>query len=98
MMRPVSLGAVAERVLSRFAITDRLVSSVLRVKSCGCSKRRDLLDAWGYRVQYRIIMYLGGPATMTWRARFRFARRRLWKTIVSKLAPKGAAGSGGTRR
>lgn len=95
MIRPVSLGSLVSKFLSSLGITSGRVSKILNTPDCGCDSRSESLDAWGYRVQYKIIMYCGGPARMTWRSRCRFVRRRLWKTIVSKLT--ASAGSGGTR-
>jgi|688.fasta_scaffold518260_2 hypothetical protein len=83
MIRPVPIGTVLGRALAACGISETRIARLFGAKNCGCGQRMASLDAWGNRVQYRIIMYLGGPAKMTWRARLRFVRRRLWKTIAS---------------
>ncbi len=99
MITMVAVGDFVERNLSWIGITSTRIERVFGIKDCGCGQRQSALNAWGYRVQYRIIMFVGGPADMPWKERARVVQGRLyrtWKTITSKLT--ATSGSGGTRR
>lgn len=98
MITMVAVGDLVETNLSWIGITSTRIEKVFGIKNCGCDQRQSALNAWGYRVQYRIIMFVGGPADMPWRERARVVQGRLcriWKTTISKLP--GTSGSGGTR-
>ena len=100
-MKFFAVGDFVERWLSRFGITSARVEWLLRIPpdTCGCAERKSALNAWGFRVQYRIMMFLGGTAPLPWRLRWKIVKgrmARLWKTTISRLA--GSGGSSGTAR
>lgn len=109
---PIAIGDSVERALSFFGISQERVERAFGLPpgGCGCSARRDAINAWGIRVQYRIIMFIGGPSYMRPKDRIAFAARRIrgslsfrsegrsWKTITSISALIAKNGSGVTRR
>lgn len=88
ILRPVHIGDALEVVFSSLGITKRRVSVLFsKSRDCGCSARQSALNAWGYRVQYKIIMFVGGPSDMSWGERLAVVQGRLyrlWKTTTSK--------------
>ena len=53
----VALGDIAERILRLFGITKERVQAITG-KPCGCKKRQETMNAWGYRVQQRMAVPL----------------------------------------
>ena len=54
MRMMIAIGDVTERFLRLFGITKERVQAVTG-KPCGCQKRQEAMNAWGYRVQQRIF-------------------------------------------
>jgi hypothetical protein len=82
---PASVGDLAGKALSLFGITKKRVTAL--VGNCGCESRQSALNAWGYSVQYKIIMFVGGPSDVPFLERCRIVQGRLyrlWKTTTSK--------------
>jgi hypothetical protein len=51
-----------EKMLVRVGITKEQVQAWTRVKDCGCAKRQQWLNQWGYRQQDRIERILNAAA------------------------------------
>ena len=86
-LTPIALGDFIERNLSWMGITSKRIERLLKIKDCGCAARQSSLNSWGYRVQYKAIMFVGGPSDRTLRERFQIVKKRLykiWKTTTSK--------------
>ena len=86
-LTPIALGNFVERNLSWLGITSARIERLLRIKNCGCAARQSALNAWGYKVQYKAIMFVGGPSDRTLAERFQIVKQRLyklWKTTTSK--------------
>jgi hypothetical protein len=88
-LRPVAVGDYVAWALSVIGVSRQRVEKWLRIPpdDCGCSARQSALNAWGFRVQYRIIMFAGGPGDVPWRERLAIVQGRLyriWKTTTSK--------------
>lgn len=49
-----ALGDIVEKVLRVFGITKDRVQAVTG-KPCGCKKRQDAMNIWGYRFQQRMF-------------------------------------------
>lgn len=99
-MTPVMLGDFAKRCLSFVGITPELMERVfgLQEGGCGCQARKTSMNAFGFRIQYGIIMFLGGPSPMPWKLRRKIAlgklKFRCRKTITSAWASIRRNGSG----
>jgi hypothetical protein len=50
----IALGDTTERFLRSFGITKERVQAITR-KPCGCKKRQEAMNLWGYRVQQRLF-------------------------------------------
>jgi hypothetical protein len=50
----IALGDTTERFLRSFGITKERVQAVTG-KPCGCKKRQEAMNIWGYRVQQRLF-------------------------------------------
>ena len=50
-----SLGDITERSLTSVGITKDRVQAVTGKKDCGCRKRQEAMNAWGYRWQDRLL-------------------------------------------
>lgn len=50
----IALGDITERLLTSFGITKDRVQAVTG-KPCGCKKRQESMNIWGYRVQQRLF-------------------------------------------
>lgn len=88
-LRPVAVGDYVAGVLNAVGVSKARVENWLRLSpgTCGCEARQSALNAWGFRFQYKIIMFVGGPSDMTLRERLRIVKGRLyriWKTTTSK--------------
>lgn len=51
----IALGDTAERVLRTFGITKARVQAINAGRDCGCVKRQEAMNAWGFRFQQRLI-------------------------------------------
>ena len=86
-LTPFPLGDFVERNLSWLGITPARIERLFKIQNCCCAARQSALNAWGFRVQFKIIIFVGGPSDMTLRERLRVVRKRLyriWKTTTSK--------------
>jgi hypothetical protein len=95
----IAVGDFVEARLSWLGITPKRVEWLLGIKDCGCASRKSALNAWGFTLQYRIMMFFGGPGRLPLNYRLKTVRGRLvrsWKTIISKSITRN--GSGGIRR
>jgi hypothetical protein len=54
----IALGDTTERVLRFFGITKQRVQAVTGNKDCGCHKRQEAINEWGYAWQYRLGMMI----------------------------------------
>ena len=50
----LAIGNITERLLRFFGITKERVQAVTG-KPCGCKKRQEVMNVWGYRVQQRLF-------------------------------------------
>jgi len=51
----IALGDITERALSFVGITKERVQAVTGKQDCGCRKRQEAMNAWGYRWQGRLL-------------------------------------------
>ena len=51
----IAVGDIAERFLRFFGITRERVQAATGKKQCGCAKRQDAMNKWGFRWQQRIF-------------------------------------------
>ena len=51
----IALGDITERALTSVGITKERVQAVTGKKDCGCRKRQEAMNAWGYRWQNQIL-------------------------------------------
>jgi hypothetical protein len=61
-MSRVAVGDLVERMLTGIGITKERVQAWTRVKDCGCAKRQQWLNQWGYKQQDRIERVLNKAA------------------------------------
>jgi hypothetical protein len=52
----IALGDITERFLRFFGITKERVQAVTGKEDCGCSKRQEAMNQWGYAWQHRLAM------------------------------------------
>jgi hypothetical protein len=64
------IGDLLERILRLAGITKERVQAVAGVEDCGCAKRQELLNQFGYRVQHRFISVLNFMQHAWHRARY----------------------------
>ena len=86
ILRPIALGTVIDKHLSRFGITPARIERFFRLPAggCGCSGRKTALDTWGYAVQYRWILYVGGPTDIGFWSRCRIVKGRLYRAYSKR--------------
>lgn len=79
MISPLLLGNAAEDALRRFGVTPERVERLLRLQNgkCGCTSRKKTLNEVGVVIQWRLIMFIGGPAPLPWKTRAKIAIRKL---------------------
>ena len=58
----VAVGDAVERMLSAVGITKELVQEWTRTKDCGCTKRQQWLNQWGYAQQDKLERVLNKAA------------------------------------
>jgi hypothetical protein len=51
----IALGDITERALTSVGITKDRVQALTGKKDCGCRKRQEAMNAWGYRWQDRLF-------------------------------------------
>lgn len=51
----IAIGDKIERLLAACGITKELVRAVTAGKDCGCQKRQEAMNAWGFRIQSRVL-------------------------------------------
>lgn len=51
----VPLGDLVEKTLTFVGVTKKRVQAVTRTKDCGCQKRQQWLNQWGFRQQERLL-------------------------------------------
>jgi len=52
----LAIGDITERCLRFFGITKERVQAVTKKKDCGCAKRQEAMNQWGYVWQYRLML------------------------------------------
>lgn len=74
-LRPIDLGEFVERRLSWIGITEDRIVWLFGIKAggCGCSGRKRVLTSWGFKVQRKAIMLVGGHSRLPASARLEFA-------------------------
>jgi hypothetical protein len=58
----LAVGDLVERMLTSIGISKERVRQWLRVKDCGCAKRQQWLNQWGYKQQDRMERLLNKAA------------------------------------
>jgi len=51
----LALGDITERLLRFFGITKERVQAATGKKPCGCAKRQEAMNKWGFRWQQRLF-------------------------------------------
>lgn len=51
----IAIGDITERCLRFFGITKERVQAATGKKQCGCAKRQEAMNNWGFRWQQRIF-------------------------------------------
>jgi len=58
----VAVGDIVEKTLTSVGVTKELVKKITRAKDCGCAKRQQWLNEWGYKQQERLEVALNKAA------------------------------------
>jgi hypothetical protein len=58
----IAVGDLVEKTLTSVGITKELVTKITRTKDCGCAKRQQWLNNWGYQQQERLEVALNKAA------------------------------------
>lgn len=69
-------------------VLDSVGATKLPPPSCGCGARRDWINNVGYKIQYEIAMFSGGPGEISTRKRINTVARRTWRMLCKTTTSK----------
>jgi len=54
----LALGDMTQQILSRLGVTEQRVRAVTGASDCGCQKRKEKMNEWGFELQGRLSLIL----------------------------------------